>query len=830
MTAEPARPQYTHRQILEILSGLMMAMLTAMISTSVIATALPTIVGDLGGQDKLSWVASASLLTMTASTPLWGKLSDIAGRKLMFQTALLTFVVASVAAGLSQNIGELIAARAFQGLGVGGLSALAQVILGDVVEPRQRGRYAGYMGAVFGVATVAGPLLGGFIVDADGLGWRWCFYVCVPLAVVAFLVIQRVLKLPKVRRDTRVDVFGAFTITGSAAALMLVLSMGGTEFAWNSRWTYILLGVAAVLLVLAVVAERVARDPILPPRLFRNRTFVLTSFVSICVGMAMFGAMIYMPQYLQIAKGMSPTASGLMTLPLVIGMLVTSTGSGQIVTRTGRYKVFPVLGLASVAAGLFLLSRLHTDSPKLVIGADLAVLGIGMGLTLQILILAAQNAAAPADLASTTSGISFFRNLGGAMGVAAFGAILTNRIAGEIASGFRKAGLPQAPGGGGGELGSPDDIQKLPQPIKGIVQDAFTTSLETVFLVGVPIAIVGFLAVLALKELPLRGSAGRGKPDARQNGARPDDGLTADAAQPAGDLAAVGAAPLATAVSPNGTSPAEARLLVQENPVTVDASASNGNGGVPVHGVVRTADGAPVPSAALTLIGVDGHQLARAVTQDDGRYALPTPGPGGYVLIAAAGEHEPQAATLVVGDRPVAFDVLLAGSGGLTGTVRSGDGEPIANAMVVVTDVRGEVVGTERTDAGGRYAFKDVVSGAYTLAVSAAAHRPVALPVEVAGNGRTRQDVELPPGARIRGVVRDRSGRPVADARVTLVDAAGNVLALVITGPDGEYAFADLSGGRYTVIASGYPPVATGLSLSGAGLDDHDLTLGYPDE
>ncbi|MFC4052967.1 MFS transporter [Actinomadura syzygii] len=838
LTAEPARPQYTHRQILEILSGLMMAMLTAMISTSVIATALPTIVGDLGGQDKLSWVASASLLTMTASTPLWGKLSDIAGRKLMFQTALLTFVVASVAAGLSQNIGQLIGARAFQGLGVGGLSALAQVILGDVVEPRQRGRYAGYMGAVFGVATVAGPLLGGFIVDADGLGWRWCFYVCVPLAVVAFLVIQRVLKLPKVRRDTRVDVFGAFTITGSAATLMLVLSMGGTEFAWSSKWTYILLGLAAVLLVLAVVAERVARDPILPPRLFRNPTFLLTSFVSICVGMAMFGAMIYMPQYLQIAKGMSPTASGLMTLPLVIGMLVTSTGSGQIVTRTGRYKIFPVLGLASVAAGLFLLSRLHTDSSKLVIGADLAVLGIGMGLTLQILILAAQNAASPSDLASTTSGISFFRNLGGAMGVAAFGAILTNRIADEIASGFRKAGLPQASGGGGGELGSPDDIQKLPQPIKGIVQDAFTTSLETVFLVGVPVAIVGFLAVLALKELPLRGSAGRGKPDPVQNGAPvAPEGLAAPSADAGpGTLATVGATPLATTVSPNGTSPAEAQLLVQENPIKLDVSdsngsnGSNGSGGAPVHGVVRTADGAAVPSAALTLIGVDGHQLARAVTQDDGRYALPTPGPGSYVLIAAAGEHEPQAATLVVGDRPVAFDVLLAGNGGLIGTVRSGDGEPIANAMVVVTDVRGEVVGTERTDAGGRYAFKDVVSGAYTLAVSAAAHRPVALPVEVAGSGRTRQDVELPPGARIRGVVRDGSGRPVADARVTLVDAAGNVLALVITGPDGEYAFADLSGGRYTVIASGYPPVATGLSLSGAGLDDHDLTLGYPDE
>ncbi|WP_433464804.1 MFS transporter [Spirillospora sp. CA-128828] len=853
---EQARPQYTHRQILEILAGLMMAMLTSMISTSVVATALPTIVGDLGGQDKLSWVASASLLTMTASTPLWGKLSDIAGRKLMFQTALIIFVAASVGAGLSQNIGQLIAARAFQGLGVGGLSALAQVILGDVVEPRQRGRYAGFMGAVFGVSTVAGPLLGGFIVDADGLGWRWCFYVCVPLAVVAFLVIQKVLKLPKVRRDTRIDVFGAFTITGSAAVLMLVLSMGGTEFDWNSEWTYGLLGVAALLLVLAVVAERVARDPILPPRLFRNRTFVLASFVSISVGMAMFGVMIYMPQYLQIVKGMSPTASGLMTLPLVVGMLITSTGSGQIVTRTGRYKLFPVVGLLCVAGAMFLLSRLHTDSPKLVIGADLAVLGIGMGLSLQILILAAQNASAPNDLASTTSGVSFFRNLGGAMGVAAFGAILTNRVTDEISSGFRTAGIPMPAGGGGPDLGSPAEIKKLPPQVLGIIQDAFTSSLETVFLVGVPVALVGFGAVLLLKELPLRGSAHRGKAEPPAGGPADDAPAESGVVRPpspvvrTGAVAAVGAGRhardggpadegrLAMVAAtppepPNGASPAapglaaEVHLLARQN----GHDGQNGSGGgVPVRGVVRSGDGVPVPSAALTLIGGDGHQLARAITQEDGRYALPAPGPGSYVLIAATGEHEPQAATLVVGGRPVEYDLLLAGNGGLGGTVRSADGTPIVNAMVVVTDVRGDVVGTGRTDAAGQYAFKDIVSGTYTLAVSAAAHRPVAMPVDVTGNGQARLDIEMPPGARIRGTVRNESGAPVGDARVTLVDAAGNVVAMAITGPDGEYAFTDLTGGQYTVIASGYPPVATGLSLSGSGLDGHDLKLGYPDE
>ncbi|MBE1531628.1 MFS transporter [Actinomadura algeriensis] len=866
-TAEPEQeiPQYTHRQVLKILSGLMMAMLTAMISTSVISTALPTIVGELGGQDQLAWVASAALLTMTASTPLWGKLSDVFGRKLMFQSALLIFVLASVGAGLSQNVGQLIATRALQGLGVGGLSALAQVILGDVVEPRQRGRYAGYMGAVFGVATVAGPLLGGFIVDAGALGWRWCFYVCVPLALVAFFVIQKVLKLPKSHNDTTIDVFGGITITGAAAALMFLLSMGGDQFAWNSVWTYVLIGVTVVLTGLAVVAERTARDPILPPRLFRDRTFVVASIGLLCMAVAMFGAMIYMPQYLQIVKGMSPTVSGLMTLPLVVGMLITSTVSGQLVTRTGRYKIFPVVGMVFVAGSLLLLSRLHVDSSRVEIGTGLALLGIGLGLTLQILILAAQNSAARSDLASTTSGLSFFRNLGGAMGVAAFGSILTNRLGDEMAEGAREAGI-SLPAGGGGSLGSPDQIAALPEPIKHIVLTAFNNAVETVFIIGVPVAVLGFLVVLALKELPLRGGPAAAVPVGADG---PQDGATiADIARPVasaqagrhertpaapqadGELVGAGAVPYGTAASVNEMSrngfnartgdgtPRSAGADAADTGGGAEAAAAfaarpgggAAPGGVPVRGVVRTSDGAPVPSAALTLIGVDGHQLARALTLADGRYALPTPGPGTYVLIAATGEHEPQAATLVVGDKPVEFDLLLAGNGGLTGTVRGADGLAVPNAMVVVTDVRGEVVGTGRTGPDGRYAFGDVVSGTYTLAVSAAAHRPVALPVDVGGNGQTVQDVEMPPGARVRGTVRNEAGQPVADARVTIVDAAGNVVAMMITGPDGEYAFADLTGGQYTVIASGYPPVATGLSLSGGGRDEHDLKLGHPEE
>ncbi|WP_113701617.1 MDR family MFS transporter [Nonomuraea lactucae] len=499
---EGPRQYYSHREILEVMSGLMLAMLTSMISTSVVTTALPTIVGELGGQEHYSWVASATMLTMTVSTPVWGKLSDLFGRKPMFQTALGLFVAASLVAGLSQDMGQLIAARAVQGLGVGGLSALAQVILGDIVSPRERGRYSGYMGAVFGIATVAGPLLGGFLVDADGLGWRWCFYVVVPFAAIAFAVVQRVLRLPRVKRDTSIDIWGATTITGAATALMLLLTLGGRQFPWNSPWTYALGAAGLVMLALAVVAERAARAPILPPRLFRNRTFVLTGVASLFVGMAMFGAMIYLPQYLQIVKGLSPAHSGLMTLPMVLALFVSAVVSGRIASRTGRWKLFPAAGLLIVATGQYLLSRLGMNAGEWLIGLYVGVLGIGLGLTMQMLILAAQNGAEPRDMAASTSGATFFRSLGGAIGVAAFGAILVNRLDAEMADRLRAARITLP--GGAPELGSPGAIQALPEPIRSIVLESFTRGLETVFLVGVPIALLGFVAVLLLRELPLR--------------------------------------------------------------------------------------------------------------------------------------------------------------------------------------------------------------------------------------------------------------------------------------------------------------------------------------
>ncbi|WP_308250129.1 MDR family MFS transporter [Sphaerisporangium fuscum] len=503
-----ARRSYTHRQVLEVLSGLMLALLTSMISTSVVGTALPTIVGELGAQEQLSWVASATLLTMTASTPLWGKLSDLFGRKRMFQVALGLFVAASVLAGLSQDIGMLIAARALQGLGTGGLSALTQVILGDIVEPRERGRYSGYIGAVFGVSTVSGPLLGGFIVDTPWLGWRWCFYVCVPLAVVAFAVIQRVLRLDHDTRDARIDWWGAFTVTGGASALMLLLSFGGHEFAWSSPWSYGLGAGAALLFGLSVAAERRAADPILPPRLFHDRTFVLASTASLLVGIAMFGVMIYTPQYFQIVKGMTPSMSGIMTTPLVVSLFLSSVISGRVVTRTGRWKIFPAVGMLLVATGMALLSLLHAGSANWMAGTELAILGTGFGMTMQMLILAAQNASPVRDMAVTTSGLSFFRNLGGAVGVAALGAVLAGRVRNEIA-GMLGAVHGRVPGGADASaLGTPEAIRHLPPVLRHIVTEAFTRAMQTVFLACVPAAVLGLLAVLFLRELPLRSARG----------------------------------------------------------------------------------------------------------------------------------------------------------------------------------------------------------------------------------------------------------------------------------------------------------------------------------
>ncbi|MEQ4204549.1 MDR family MFS transporter [Actinopolymorpha sp. B9G3] len=498
------RPSFSHKQIIEIVWALLLCLFVTSLSATVVGTALPTIVGDLGGQDQLAWVASATLLTTTVSTPLWGKISDLYGRKPLMQIAIAVFVVTSLFAGLSQTMGELIAARAAQGVGMGGVIALSQTIMADIVSPRERGRYAGYLGASFGVATVAGPLIGGFLVD--GPGWRWCFYVGIPIAVVASLVLQKTLHLSFVRRKTRIDWLGAMFITASASALLLLLSLAGQEFAWVSPWSAALVLVSLVSLVLAVLVERRATEPILPPRLFRSPTFCLTGIAAFLVGVAMFGAMIYLPQYLQVVRGKSPTVSGLLTIPLVICMLSVSMVCGRAITRWGRWKVFPLVGLLLVATGSALLSTLRADTDLVAVCAYMAVFGCGLGLTMQVLVLAVQNTSEVRDLGIATSSSTFFRSMGGAVGVALFGAILTSGVTASIPEVLARRGA-RAPSEDSlsSHLGTPAEIGALPEPLRTAIREGFTIGLDRIYLLAVPLVLLAFFALLAVKEVPLRG-------------------------------------------------------------------------------------------------------------------------------------------------------------------------------------------------------------------------------------------------------------------------------------------------------------------------------------
>lgn len=520
---EPAT-EYPPRQVVRrIMVGLVLAMLTSMLTNSIIGTALPTIMGELGGQDRLAWVATAALLTMTASTPVWGKLSDIWGRKLLFQIALGVFIVASLAAGFAQDINWLIAARALQGLGVGGLATLPNIILGDVVSPRERGRYSGLIGMVFGVSTVLGPLVGGFLVDSP-LGWRWCFLITVPLAVVAFGVIQFMFRMPFTpRHRPTVDWLGAGLIFSAASTVIVLLSLGGTQIPWNSAPAYAMGAASVLLTVAAVLVERRAKEPIIPTRLFRDRTFVLASAGSVTVGMMMFGLIIYMPQFLQMVHGMTPTVSGLMTLPLVASFLLTSIGSGFAISGTGRWKAYPVVGMVLCVVGFVVLSLTQFDTGLTTVVVGQMLVGLGFGLNMQILLLATQSSLPVRDMASGTASVTFFRNLGGAMGVAAFGAVMVSRLNAELAtaataaqealvvdtangtdSGAREltVGLEQA---AESAQRSPELVHSLPGPVRDVVVGAFDHAMQGVFVAGIPIAALGLIAVSFMKGVPLRG-------------------------------------------------------------------------------------------------------------------------------------------------------------------------------------------------------------------------------------------------------------------------------------------------------------------------------------
>jgi len=499
----------THRQILLVFSGLMLGMFLAALDQTIVGTALPTIVNSLHGLNHMSWVVTAYLLTSTISTPLYGKLSDQFGRKGIFQFAIVVFLVGSALAGLSQNMFELIAFRGIQGLGAGGLMAMAMTIIADVVSPRERGRYQGYFGATFALSSIAGPLLGG--VFTSYLSWRWIFYINIPIGIVALVVTSAVLKLPFRRQSHRIDFLGAGLMMVGVTAALLVTVWGGTQYAWSSP-VIIGMGLTSVAFIgTFIVWEHYASEPILPPSLFRIGVFRTASTVSFLLSMVMFGAIIYLPLYLQLVDGVSIMVSGLLMVPLMLGLLASSIVSGQIVSRTGKYKAMPIVGSILVIIGMWLLSNLGLHTPHLTMSLYVIVLGAGMGMTMQIMILATQNAVPTDSIGTGTAAVTFFRSLGGAFGTSLFGAVFIAGLAHWIPRLVPGAAATHIHVNGSFSM-SPAELHAFPPEVQHGILDSFVRSLHTVFLVGVPIAVVMFVGTLFLKQLPLRSASGLQRP------------------------------------------------------------------------------------------------------------------------------------------------------------------------------------------------------------------------------------------------------------------------------------------------------------------------------
>ena len=496
----------SQKRIMIIFSGLMLGLLLAALDQTIVATAALRIVGDLGGVESLSWVVTAYMLAATVSVPLYGKISDIYGRKPIFQAAIVIFLVGSAMSGASQSMLQLVLFRALQGLGAGGLISLTMAIIGDILSPRERGRYQGYLGAVFALASVIGPLLGGFF--SDNLSWRWIFYINLPIGVVALLVTSFALDLPFSRRDHQIDYTGAALLSAGATALLLALVWGGSTYAWGSRTIIGLLVVAAIAAGLFVLQERRASEPILPKRLFHNSIFTVGSALGFLVGIAMFGAIVYLPVFLQVVTGASATDAGLLLTPLMLGIIVMSVVSGRLISRTGRYRIFPIVGTALMILGFGLLATFDVDTSRTEVVSAMIIIGCGLGNTMQVMVLAVQNSVDHADLGIATSASMFFRSIGGTVGIALFGAILNNRLTGNLTAALGSANVS-----GLGEVNADNITQRLervgdlPPDVAHLIRGAVADSIHVAFLVGVPLAVLAFLLSFRLKEIPLRETA-----------------------------------------------------------------------------------------------------------------------------------------------------------------------------------------------------------------------------------------------------------------------------------------------------------------------------------
>ncbi|HEX5114097.1 MAG TPA: MFS transporter [Pseudonocardiaceae bacterium] len=829
----------SHRAILTILVGLLLGMFLAALDQTIVSTSIPRIANDLHGLSVQAWVTTAYLITSTITTPLYGKLSDIYGRKPFYLAAISIFIVGSAASSFATSMYELAAFRAFQGLGAGGLMSLAFTILGDIVSPRERAKYQGYFLAVFGLSSVLGPVIGGALSGANSIlgitGWRWVFLVNVPIGLVALVVVAKVLNVPHQARQQRIDWWGAVALVVGLVPILVVAEQG-QPWGWGSLRSLICYGIGVIGIVAFILIEKAMGDSaLIPLRLFRSRVFSTVIVAGTIVGAAMFGAITLIPQYLQIVRGASPTTSGLQMLPLMVGLMASSIMSGQITSRTGRYKIFPIIGTVFIIGGSLLFTQVGADTPIWQPMLYMVALGFGVGNCMQTLTLAAQNAVSFRDMGVSTASATFFRQIGGTLGVAVFLSVLFSTVGNKIVDALHHAGSAfqaavadpavthnpvNAPvvsilhgGGTGGLLQDASFLQRVDARLAHPFLVGFSNSIDLVFLLVAGLAVIALVVTLFIKEIPLRTMSG----------------LQAMAESEAGGTDA--------AVLPvNDAIPAAVDSAVADEIDAIDAfrepagrHALLTTAGTPVSGRIRRSDGSAATGAVLTLINHGGQQVARGTSDDDGAYELVAPLDGSYVLIASSAGHQPQASTLRVAGDPVNLDVLLTGTSRATGVVRNG-ADPVSGAVVTLTDPRGEVVGSVNTGDDGWYRFTDLLGGRYTLVVSAPRYRPYATSLEVPDLGDAVTEIALSGGARLTGTATggpDR--RPIRDARVTLVDAGGTVVGMTTTDDTGGYSFGELPAGEYTVIASGYPPVSSHHQV-GAGEDGvHDVVLDHSD-
>ena len=509
-TESADRPRMTHRQVLEALSGLILGMFVSMLASTVVSTSLPVIIHDLEGtQAAFTWVVTATLLTTAISTPIWGKLADLMNRKLLYQLAILIFVLATAAAGFSQNPETLIAFRAVQGIGAGGLAALSQVLMADIISPRERGRYMGLFGAVMAVSTIGGPLLGGVITDA--WGWRWNFFVALPFAVAALVIVQRTLRIPAhARKKTSIDYLGIILLSASVSLLLVWVTLAGDTFEWWSVETVLMVGGAILGAILFVIVELRSKEPLVPLSLFRNATFTLSVIASIATGIAMFGASVFLSQYMQLARGATPTEAGIMTIPMIAGLLVASIGVGALITKTGRWKAFLIVGAVFLIAGATMLSTIHYDTDFFLVSVYMFLLGAGVGMTMQNLVLVVQNTSKPTEIGVASSGVTFFRSLGGTIGVSVMGAALAARVTelvgerrDDIATALASLGDQASAWAEQLQSGTLPQVSAMPEQLRIVFEDIYANGISHSFLIAVPFAVLSLIAIVFLPNKPL---------------------------------------------------------------------------------------------------------------------------------------------------------------------------------------------------------------------------------------------------------------------------------------------------------------------------------------